>query len=79
MGYFKDTVKGVSWVGAFRGVTRVIAFGKTAILARVLIPAQFGLFGIATLILAFLEILVETGVNVVYCYLNCSLACVNFL
>ncbi len=65
MGYFRDTVKGVTWVGAFRGVTRAIAFAKTAILARVLVPAQFGLFGIATLILAFLEILVETGVNVV--------------
>jgi len=64
MGYLKDTVKGVTWVGAFRGVTRVIAFGKTAILARILVPAQFGLFGIASLALAFLEMLVETGINV---------------
>lgn len=64
MGYLKDTIKGVTWVGAFRGFTRVIAFAKTAILARILIPAQFGLFGITTLVLAFLEILVETGINV---------------
>ena len=64
MGYLKDTVKGITWVGAFRGFTRVIAFAKTAILARILVPAQFGLFGIATLVLAFLEILVETGINV---------------
>ena len=64
MGYLKDTVKGVTWVGAFRGFTRIIAFAKTAILARILIPAQFGLFGIASLALAFLEMLVETGINV---------------
>lgn len=64
MGYLKDTVKGVTWVGAFRGFTRIIAFTKTAILARILVPAQFGLFGIATLVLVFLEILVETGINV---------------
>jgi O-antigen/teichoic acid export membrane protein len=42
----------------------MIAFARTAILARILIPAQFGLFGITTLVLAFLEILVETGINV---------------
>lgn len=64
MGYLKDTIKGVSWVGAFRFFTRIIAFIKTAVLARILIPAQFGLFGIASLVLAFLEILVETGINV---------------
>ncbi|MBU0572124.1 lipopolysaccharide biosynthesis protein [Patescibacteria group bacterium] len=64
MGYLKDTVKGITWVGAFRGVTRLVGFVKTAILARILIPAQFGLFGIAALALAFLEILVETGINV---------------
>lgn len=51
-------------MGAFRGVTRIIAFIKTAILARILVPAQFGLFGIASLLLAFLEILTETGINV---------------
>jgi O-antigen/teichoic acid export membrane protein len=64
VGYLKDTVKGITWVGAFRGFTRMIAFARTAILARILIPAQFGLFGITTLVLAFLEILVETGINV---------------
>ncbi len=64
MGYLKDTVKGITWVGAFRGFTRIIAFARTAILARILVPAQFGLFGITMLVLAFLEILVETGINV---------------
>lgn len=64
MGYLKDTVKGVSWVGAFRIANRLIVLAKTAILARLLLPQQFGVFGIATLVEAFLEIVTETGINV---------------
>lgn len=64
MGYFKDTIKGVSWMGGFRLFSRLIALGRMAILARLLLPAQFGVFGIATLVLVFLEIFTETGINV---------------
>lgn len=64
MGYFKQTAKGVSWVGGFRIFTRIISFLRTIILARILSPAQFGIYSISTLILAFLEILTETGINV---------------
>lgn len=45
-------------------MTRLLVFGKTAVLARVLLPAQFGIFGVAGLVLEFLEILTETGINV---------------
>jgi O-antigen/teichoic acid export membrane protein len=64
VGYLKDTVRGVSWVGGFRVTNRGVTFLKTAILARLLTPAQFGVFGIATLALAFLEVLTETGINI---------------
>jgi O-antigen/teichoic acid export membrane protein len=63
VGYTKDAVKGFSWMGAFRVVTRVLSLGRTAILARLLLPAQFGVFGIASLVLSFLEIITETGIN----------------
>lgn len=66
MGYLKDTIKGVSWMGALRASTRVIAFIKLAVLARILLPAQFGLFGIAALILSFLETMTLTGINVFF-------------
>lgn len=65
MGYKKDTLRGVSWVGALRGSTRVISFFKHALIARLLTPAEIGVFGIAMLVLAFLEVVTETGVNVV--------------
>lgn len=65
MGYLHEAVRGVSWVGAFRATTRGISFFRTILLARILSPVQFGVFGIASLAITFLEILLETGVNVV--------------
>lgn len=64
MGYFKDTVRGLSWMGGLRGSTRIIAFVKILVLARILSPSEFGVFGIAMLFLSLLEIISETGVNI---------------
>lgn len=63
MGYKKDAIKGVSWIGALRIATRGMSFVRTAIIARLLNPSQFGLFAIATLILTLIETLTETGIN----------------
>ncbi len=64
MGYFRNTAIGISWVGGLRASTRLITFIRVIILARLLTPLQFGTFGIATLVLAFLEVIAETGINV---------------
>jgi len=64
VGYLKDTIKGFSWMGLLRGSTRLVGYIKLFILARLLLPEQFGIFGIASLVLAFLEIITETGINV---------------
>lgn len=65
MGYTKSAITGVSWMSSFRMTNRLLTFIKIAVLARVLTPSQFGIFGIASLLLAFLEILTETGINVI--------------
>jgi len=65
MGYTRIALKGISWMSVFRVFTRVLSFLKIAVLARVLTPSQFGVFGIASLVLALLEILTETGVNII--------------
>ncbi|OGM79097.1 hypothetical protein A2382_03840 [Candidatus Woesebacteria bacterium RIFOXYB1_FULL_38_16] len=65
VGYSKEAVKGLGWMGGLRIVTRGIAFVRVAILARILSPAQFGVFGIATLVLSLLEVFTETGVNII--------------
>lgn len=65
MGYSGNVIKGISWMSGFRMVTRVLSFLKMAVLARVLTPSQFGIYGIATLVLALLEMLTETGINII--------------
>lgn len=64
MGYTKEALKGVAFIGSIRIVTRLLSFLKTIVIARVLSPYQFGLFSVATLVLVFIEILTETGVNI---------------
>jgi len=66
VGYFKDTLKGLSWMGALRGAGRLMAVIRIAVLARLLAPQQFGLFAIASLAIALLEMLTETGINVFF-------------
>jgi O-antigen/teichoic acid export membrane protein len=66
MGYKKTAVTGVSWVSAFRFSYRGITLIRTAVLARLLTPTQFGDFGVAAIILALTEMLTETGINVFF-------------
>lgn len=65
MGYARHAIRGMSWVGAFRLSTRAFSFIRTAIIARILSPSQFGLYGIAALLLSMIEILTETGINII--------------
>lgn len=65
MGYLKPTIKGLGWIGGGRLFSRAFAYARLAVLARLLTPADFGSIGVATLVLSFLEILTETGVNTV--------------
>lgn len=64
MGYSKQAFIGVSWMGGFRVFSRIIATMRTALLARILTPSQFGAFGIASLVLVFIELITETGINI---------------
>lgn len=64
MGYFKEALKGVTWMTVLRLSMRGLAVIKVAVLARFLSPAQFGNYGIALLVLGLLEVLTETGINV---------------
>lgn len=64
MEYIKDAIKGITWMTALEGLTKAVAVVKIAVLARILTPSQFGQYGIALLVLGFLEVLTETGINV---------------
>lgn len=64
MGYTRNALKGISWVGFLRIFLRTISFLRIALIARILIPSQFGVFAIATLVLGFVETITETGINI---------------
>jgi len=64
MGYTKSVITGISWTWALKLSTRTVSFFSTILLARLLNPSQFGVYGIAVLILSLLETLTETGINV---------------
>lgn len=65
MGFLKKAIRGAGWVGGLRILSRFLTLLKTAVLARLLVPAQFGVYGVITLTIALFEILTETGVNTV--------------
>ncbi len=65
MGYSNKAISGISWLILLRGLIRGLTFARMLVLARILTPAQFGSFGVATLVLSFVEVITETGVNVV--------------
>jgi len=65
MGYLKTTIVGAWWIGALKVFSRSSSILRTLVIARILSPSQFGVFGIATLMLSLIETLTETGINVV--------------
>ena len=52
-----SAVAGVSWMLLFKVVDRGLGFASTIILARLLVPADFGLVAMATSFIALLELL----------------------
>lgn len=65
MGYRNKSIKGFAWLGTNRIIIRGISLLRIAILARILSPLQFGIFGIASIMLDVLEIFTETGINII--------------
>lgn len=57
----KRVVQGGFWVFALRITNRSVGFIRTVILARILSPEDFGLFGIAMLAMSSIEAFSQTG------------------
>lgn len=65
MEFRKEAIKGISWIGLLRISTKIIGFVEAIILARILVPEQFGAYGVALLALGLLEVLTESGINII--------------
>lgn len=62
MGLTRDTFKAGSWLFGHTAIARIGGVVKTAVIARILTPAQFGVFGVASLALHLLETFSETNI-----------------
>ena len=56
----QQTVRGIL-LFATRFVIKLIQFARTIVLARLLFPADFGLFGLAVMVMAFADTFFQTG------------------
>jgi PST family polysaccharide transporter len=59
----RRSVRGVAWNYASFGLGKLLVFLTTAVLARLLTPADFGLVAIATLAVSYLAILRDLGLG----------------
>lgn len=65
MGYSKDAVKGIGWIGLFRFGAKGVVFLKIIAAYRYLSPRDVGLFGLCAIALGLLEMFTETGINII--------------
>jgi len=59
----QKVVRSTFWAGAFKVTERTLRFVRTIIVARLLSPTDFGLFGLACLAMDILDRFSETGVK----------------
>ena len=59
----KQTTSGVGWAGLSRVGIQVVQFGSTVVLARLLLPAEFGLAAIITALIAFANLFSDLGLG----------------
>ena len=59
------TKQGLLWTALFNGLQYIIRFGSSIVLARILFPEDFGLMGIALIVIQFARRLTNFGFTVV--------------
>lgn len=64
MGYTTKAIQGFGWHTVFKVTTTGLSALKIIIVARILSPADFGLFSLVTIALGLTEAATETGVNI---------------
>ncbi len=57
----RTLVRAVAWTGAGRWATQLLTWGSTIVVARILAPSDYGLFGMATIYLGLVALISEFG------------------
>ena len=56
-------IRGVAWTGGLKWATQLVSWGITLGLARILSPGDYGIFGLATLYVGFIQLVNEFGLG----------------
>ena len=56
--------RGAGWVLAIRWGDRLLGIASTLVLARLLVPAEFGIFALASIVVGLADVLLDLGVHV---------------
>ncbi len=59
----RSLAKGVAWMGSVRWLTQILTWASTLIVVRLLTPADYGLFGLASIYLGIVTMLSEFGIG----------------
>lgn len=64
----QTAVKSMLWSGLSFGFTRIVVFATTLILAKLLVPEDFGVVAAALTVIAYLEIVLDLGIGAAVIY-----------
>jgi PST family polysaccharide transporter len=56
-------IRGVAWTGAFRWLTQILNWAITIVLARILTPSDYGLYGFSALYVGLVQLVNEFGLG----------------
>ncbi|MBT7260058.1 MAG: oligosaccharide flippase family protein, partial [Desulfobacula sp.] len=63
MSVIQKAVQQGSWLAAFKGATQLISWAATIIIARILVPDDYGLMDIATVLTGYASLFSELGLG----------------
>lgn len=59
----RKLVKGIAWTGGVKWLTQIVSWAVTLVVARILTPADYGLFGMAMVYLGLAQLASEAGLQ----------------
>lgn len=60
---FSKILRGASWLGFYKGLSQVFSWIVTIVIARILVPQDYGLMSMATIITGYAQIFSELGLG----------------
>lgn len=59
----RSLATGIAWTGGIKWLSQIVSWATTLIVARLLVPEDFGIMGMATLVLGFIKLVNEFGIG----------------